>query len=84
MNTNDFCLTFLYCSVENSNINNKTGEINLPTSLSMLFFSDSFLAICPLHDLVQAAPRKVLHERHTRGQVNSLSGACMRPCGLTH
>ena len=24
----------------------------------MIFFSDSFLAICPLHDLVQAAPRK--------------------------
>lgn len=77
MNTNDFCLTFLYCSVENSNIN-KTGEINLPTLLSMLFLSDSFpgrFVLCMT--LSKLLPGRSLHECHTRGQVNSLSGAFM-------
>ena len=58
MNTNAFCLNFPYCSIENSKINIKKDEINLPRSLIMIFFSDSFLAIFPLRDLVQAAPRK--------------------------
>ena len=51
------------------------------------FLSDSFWAICLLHDSVQDAPRMdgaSVCEGQTQGRVNSLPVVFIHPHGLTH
>lgn len=83
MNTNAFCLNFPYCSIENSNINNKKDEINLPRSLIMIFSQILSWLFFLCMTWSKLLPGRTLHEGHTWGQVSSLSGAFMHPHGCT-